>query len=314
MRSPQPRETTVHLRRTDRRQHLGKRILLPDRNLSIWLTHPPNPSGSRKACDNGTLFNKELISLLRHKRHSEPVMIAYKKYIHMILKKEIILFLWLPLMLNAIFLGLYISGITSLQLLLEPRILSIPQDSWREFGILELSQNIFLLGIIALFLFSAVHKKPVIEKIFFATGAFIFLFVFLEEIDYGLHLRHIFSTHPLGIERMNWHNQNNRGHTLRIFGDLLTLIWFLIIPLLSHRGYFQRFKSIVPSFWFLIPLLLSFLCSSLAHHFAKLNVGMINGLPVLSGNISEFREVNTYYISFLYALQLTQAPCLILRE
>lgn len=237
------------------------------------------------------------------------------------MKKKVILFVLIPVTFNLFFFGLYFSGVDWLQQLVAPRMTdAIPVSSWREFGVVEQLQNIFLLYIVIVFLVAAVKRKCIIEKVVFAAGFFLMLFLFLEEIDYGLHFWHYFIDSPSEVSRFNWHNQHTfsnheNGRYLRKLGDLVIVCWFLLLPLLSYRFNFQRVKSVIPSPWFIATLIVSFLCTSLAHYLDDQGMGMINGRPgILDGNVSEFRETTTYYLYLLYALQLTKTTDLISKK
>ncbi len=237
------------------------------------------------------------------------------------MKKEVLLFAIIPVTFNLFFFGLYFSGVDCLQQLVAPRMSDvIPVTSWREFGMVEQLQNLFLLYIIIVFLLAAVKRECVFEKVVFAAGVLVMLFLFLEEIDYGLHFWHYLTDSASETKRLNWHNQftfsdRENGRYLRKFGDLVIVVWFLIVPLLSLRFSFQRIKSVIPSPWFIATLIVSFLCTSLAHYLDDQGMSIINGrLGVLKGNVSEFRETTTYYIYLLYALQLTRTTCLIAKK
>lgn len=102
-------------------------------------------------------------------------------------QKNIILFVITPLLFNAVFIGFYFSGNLFLQHLIAPEMPTMAPNSWREFGLVEQTQNLLLL-IITLLLFKEIFNRSLIlEKIIFALGFIVFSFLLLEEIDYGLH-------------------------------------------------------------------------------------------------------------------------------
>ena len=226
------------------------------------------------------------------------------------MKKKIILFVGIPVLMNALFLCLYFTGIEGLQQLIAPRVEGLPFSSWREFGLLEQLQNLFLFIIVIAFLRAFSKQDQRLEKSFFLLGALVMLFLFLEEIDYGLHLAHYLSPEPLETARLNLHNQQTFGerenvHYIKRMGDFGAVIWFGLIPLLKYRFSFRDLRGIIPSTWFIAPLLISFIVAAVATRLNILGLGMINGHEgVIHDNISEFRETTTYYIYCLYALQL----------
>ena len=226
--------------------------------------------------------------------------------------KKSILFIGIPLLFNLIFMGLYFSGIESLQFLMAPEVEGIPASSWREFGIMEQSQNIFLLCGVFLFSWATIKRTATLEKVFFGMGTAVLLFLFLEEMDYGIHLIHYFSNTPLETTRFSWHNQKTfSGHEneryLKKIADIAGVICFFILPLLKSRITSHAIKSIIPSLWFIPLLVISFLVSSMAHFLDDQGLAVINmATGGLKNNISEFRETTTYYIYLMYAFQLVK--------
>ncbi len=239
--------------------------------------------------------------------------IVYQQFVkknHM--KKKILYFVLIPVGFNFLFFGLYFSGIDILQQFIVPRISSLYESSWREFGMVEQLQNLFLIFIMVLFLSAILKRELKSEKIFFCLGLVVILFVFLEEIDYGLHFAHYFFNSSLEIHRLNLHNQhtfsgNENVQYIKKLNDLICIFWFLIVPFLKNRFRFQPVRSIIPSPWFIATIIVSFICSSLAHYLNDQGFGIINNHQGgLNNNISEFRETTIYYLYLLYALQLVK--------
>ena len=227
-------------------------------------------------------------------------------------KNKFLLFVFIPVCLNLVFIGFYFSGNQFLQFLVSPQFEWLPHRSWREFGMLEQLQNTLLLIIIILFLREVITRSSLIEKLFFSGGSLIFLILLLEELDYGIHIIEFFSGHESAIEvtQRNWHNREISGRSinshLKKMSNLLTLIWFVGCPMLSSKVNFKIIKNIVPSRWFVLAFPLASLFSVFAHYLDGLSLGEIQGIAgSLEGNISEFRETSTYYLYLLYALQLT---------
>ncbi len=227
------------------------------------------------------------------------------------MQKNLTLYFFLPLGVNILLVGLYFSGNEFGQHLVSPVIESLPFRSWREFGLLELLENLLVLSIVVLFIRAAFQKESVLEKIFFITGAAVFLFLLLEEIDYGLHFYSYLTGNATEIGNYNWHNSKSLGSRqngtyLKKVSDLAMIIQFILLPLLNKIVTFpSRLKAVIPSPWFILTLLIAAATSSLAHYLDGLDWDIINGVQgSLYGNTSEFRETNTYYICFLYAIQL----------
>ena len=222
---------------------------------------------------------------------------------------KIVLFAGIPIFTNIVLIGLYFSGIKYAQQLVVPTIDFLPEHVWREFGIVEQLQNIYLLVTIIIFAVAALIKPSMFEKIFFLSGFLMILFIFLEEIDYGIHFYEFVTGQPSGIEVRNWHNQETSGkQNVRYFKqivDVLMVIWFVLLPILSDKIRYLPLKKIIPSRWFVIVFIISIVFSRFAHFLEGMDWDVINGGTVtLKGNISEFRETTTYYFYLLYALQL----------
>ncbi|MEH6811284.1 MAG: hypothetical protein V7677_02025 [Motiliproteus sp.] len=225
---------------------------------------------------------------------------------------KIILFVGVPVLTNLLFMGLYFSGIEYAQHIVSPIIDWLPSGSWREFGVIEQLQNIYLLVIIVVFII-AVFKKPfVVDKSLFLFGTLIVVFLFLEEVDYGIHFYEYFIGQSSGIEVRNWHNQKavegGGGQNVKYLkqaADLAMVIWFIIFPILSSKINWLPLKNIIPSRWFIIGFIISIVFSRCAHFLQEIDLDVINGIEGgLRGNLSEFRETNTYYFYMLYGFQL----------
>jgi hypothetical protein len=227
------------------------------------------------------------------------------------MQKKLTLYCFLPLSVNMLLVGLYYSGNAFAQHLVSPVIEGLPFRSWREFGLLELLENLLVLSIVVLFIRAAFQKESVLEKVFFITGAVVFLFLLLEEIDYGLHFYSYLTGNAAEVGNYNWHNlkslgKRQNGTYLKKASDLAMIIWFILFPLLNKKVSFSpRIKALIPSLWFILTLVIATATSNVAHYLDGLDWDIINGVQgSLYGNTSEFRETNTYYICLLYAIQL----------
>ena len=99
---------------------------------------------------------------------------------------RIIIFFILPLGLGLGLLGMYFSSNLVLQRLVSPKLPPLNVDLWREFGLLESLQVLFLLAIVAISTVAVFRKKTRLERTGFLVIALVSLFVLLEETDYGL--------------------------------------------------------------------------------------------------------------------------------
>ena len=167
--------------------------------------------------------------------------------------------------------------------------------------------------------FSAIRKNNAFDKVIFGGGAAVFVFLFLEEIDYGIHFYEMFIGENTGIEVRNWHNQKTDGEQnvkkFKQVMDLLMLVLFIALPLVRNRVSIQFIRNITPSRWFIVGFVLCIALSKLAHFLEDQGMGVIGGVEGnLSGNISEFREMSNYYFFMLYAFQLLKSGSLFRNE
>ena len=225
-------------------------------------------------------------------------------------------FVWILIAFNAFFIFCYFSGISFLQQFVAPTInkVNFNYAQMREFGSLEMMQNILLLSICFLLLCECFSRQNIIEKIFYFIGAALFVFLFLEELDYGLHIYKYLSGDLKEIHYFSWHNQWEEGvekaTKLKRLADAVTLFWFVLIPLLLLLPMLKKFKTqlnIIPSCWFILSIILAVLLSKVAHYLDDNGFGIINGVQGnLHKTIAEFRETSMYYLYFLYAVQLVK--------
>lgn len=216
--------------------------------------------------------------------------------------KNIYLFIIIPVMLNFLLMGFYFSGIDALQQIIAPNNGFLTRES----GLLEQLQNIYLFSVFALFVYFSVKRAVASEKLFFFSLSLIFLFLLLEEIDYGISLYEFFTDNHFSNSERNWHNESLDGnkqnvHYFKQLIDLANFLWFIVLPLIATKIKTPIIKCLIPNRFFIVAFILTILYSRIAHGLDDLGLSVINSL---SGNISEFREHNTYYLYLLYALQI----------
>lgn len=229
----------------------------------------------------------------------------------------LLLFLVVPACFNLLLVSLYYSGHPGLQYLVAPQIDWLHHRSWREFGLLEMLQNLLLLAIVVLFAIAAMRRCNWLEKLFYFIGALLMLFLLLEEIDYGIHYYEFLTGKQVAIDGQyrNIHNLQIDGRSLggrlKKVANVVTIVWFILVPILAGRANLGPLQRLVPRRWFILGFAVSLLFSSLAHHLDQLGLDVIDGVEgALKHNVSEFREASTYYLYFLYALQLFATPAL----
>ncbi len=225
-------------------------------------------------------------------------------------------FIWILLIANAFFIGCYFSGVHVLQQLIAPTInkANFSFAQMREFGILEITQNILLIAIIWVLAKGFMREHKWLVKGLFGAGVAAFVFLFLEEVDYGLHIYKYFSGELSDTQSMNWHNKWDdgveRATKLKKANDAVNSLWFFLIPL--ALGWMKNpkivanfFYKIVPTRWFALGFFIAFLCSKGAHQLDDMGLAIINGQNGnLENTIAEFRETSIYYLYLLYAIHL----------
>jgi hypothetical protein len=232
------------------------------------------------------------------------------------MKKELLPFVVIPASVMALLIALYFSGFYTLQQIVAPTIAGLSSNSWREFGVLELLQNFCLLSVICILLLAAYNKKGTVDGLLFLLGGLVFIFMFLEEIDYGIHFYEFFVGADSGVTVRNWHNQETDGEqNVKRFKQLVDGVMFLVfivLPLIKNKIPIAFIRNVAPSRWFIAGFATILLGAQMAHLLDDQGMGVIQGTDGnLSGNISEFRELGTYYFCLLYAVQLRKLDSLL---
>ena len=221
-----------------------------------------------------------------------------------------------PLALSGLMMGLYFSGSTPLQQLVAPTIEGLPPFSWREFGIPEMLQNVILIWIVVVLVRSAIEAGHAGLSTLFVLLSMGFVFVLLEELDYGQHFIEFFGGAGSSLNPEEWdrniHNRSTAegvqyGSYMKSVATATLVLVFLIAPFLFNRSRFQLVRMFTPSRWAAATVLLIALLSRIAHMLDGAGLAEINGVPGnLEHNISEFRELNMYYLFLIYFAELNQ--------
>ncbi len=212
--------------------------------------------------------------------------------------KKIIVFLLIPGIGTVLLIAAYFSGIEWLQAIVAP-----PGN--REYGLVENLQLVCLLGIVASAVVGLRRNEGRTERIillFILAGS---LFMFLEELDYGLFYYRLLTGNPIderiASEFINVHNIGEASPKFKLAGDLTLVVLFILFPLLYSRSRNKLLRYLAPDRWFILTIILMFVLSRLAHYLEDTGAGTIGSLH---GKISEFRELFTYYVFFIYFFEL----------
>lgn len=224
---------------------------------------------------------------------------------------KVLFFAALPLALDGIMVGMYFSGNECLQSIIAPHSFNdMRPDSGREFGLLENMQHLLILMMVGACLWAVCRKPLRWEKIGFALLAIFAMFIFLEEIDYGLHYYEYFR----GIEWYesadvrNLHNQGDVTDVMKRGVDLTLVGLFLVVAWACGRSRFAFVRYIAPDKWFTLTLMcmaaMRFLVHALGDREREL-AGPFGQVGAISrGNLSEFREFFVYYVFAMYLITM----------
>ncbi len=215
------------------------------------------------------------------------------------IKKPWFVIVIIPCAINLLLVGMYFSGVPLLAHIIVPDMPEVAQR--REFGLLENLQNIYLLSMAVMGAWAMRIKPFAWEKAAAALYTVAAAFVFLEEIDYGLHWIEYLNGTPssefVPVEGRNWHNQ---GERTRVMKDLVTLscvLLFVIAPFAFRNSTNRLIRYLLPVKQYALGFLGIVLISRLAHYLSDLDLG-VDGIR---GNISEFRELGMYYLYMIWS-------------
>lgn len=209
----------------------------------------------------------------------------------------------LPMGLSAALMAMYFSGNPLLESIISaPDLQGVALRSRREFGLLENLQNVVLVAmVIAAIVGYRRHTARLARMVMVlvALGAGV---LFLEEIDYGLHVYEfaVGKPHDDVIKNLNLHNAVSKSSQLKLVLDAGTIALFGVMPLLFGCVRQPALRPWVPDRCFLLTLTAALLTRTLCHHLDDQGLGR-----GLEGNMSEFRELLTYYMGLLYVLQVS---------
>lgn len=214
-------------------------------------------------------------------------------------RKKHFLYWILPLAVLIPLITMYFSGVKWAMELVCPTV------NW-ELGIVENLQLLVLIMIFVISLMGLKHKEPMIEKIGLVFLAFITLFVFLEEIDYGLHYVQYFTGESNTLFRdvtgaKNLHNLGNNARLFkRPFYPLMALL-FIIGPLVAERIKYEYIRFFIPHKIIIATAFITIFSYLVPRLLVDWHIFPDGGFK---NNIGEFSELMMYYIFFLYLKEL----------
>ncbi len=202
----------------------------------------------------------------------------------------------LPLIVSTVLVLLNYSGVPILTGIISP-------DVNREFGLLENLQLLLIFFCLYYSVKALKRKDHFLEKLMFGGFSLFFLWLFLEEIDYGIHYYEYFFKNAEEDKTIlrNLHNQGENKFYLRQASYVVMALLFVILPLLRDRINQPLIKHFIPNKWIVSTFLVYLFVGRLSRWLPML------GMPVnesLRGNHQEFEELVLYYIILLMVYEL----------
>lgn len=209
-----------------------------------------------------------------------------------------------PALLSGAMLAMYFSGVPLLETIVAaPYFEAVHWNHRREFALLENLQHGILLAVVVIALIAVFTHRSRGVRVFMVVVALGAMFMFLEEIDYGLHYyEYLAGVSPDEIaERRNFHNVGSRTSKMKSIGTVATVLLFGVAPFLLARARDPWLRYFRPDPYMALLLLVAFATRSIAHSLDARGLG--HGLE---GNLSEFRELITYYTGLVYTIHLVR--------
>lgn len=184
----------------------------------------------------------------------------------------------------------------------------------REFGVVENLQLLIIIGIIYVSVRSLSMAKSILEKFVFGGIVLLSLFIFLEEMDYGLHIYDHFSGKSIEniqeakLDKSQVRNLHNQGHysNIILWGVYISYVLIILaLPVvLKKKKYSNKYLEwIIPSRYLAYALIAMAIVNRIALNFDKT---LDHSNMSLSKNVSEFEEIFIYYIALLYLYELAK--------
>lgn len=192
----------------------------------------------------------------------------------------------------------------------------IAPDFNREFGLLENLQLVLLLFIAYICLRKFKNGTEKIEKYGFLIVGLFTVFIFFEEMDYGLHYIDYYNgktqetvKYEMQVEQKvrNIHNTGKLVGKFKLTSYFIIVLFFVILPLLPVRikERFAIIRFLSPSRWIVTTATSLLITNQIAFYLYR-NHNFFN--RSMDSNISEFEETMTYYIILLYLWEMIKKP------
>jgi len=200
---------------------------------------------------------------------------------------------------------MYYSGPDWMRRIVSPDLARVAPDAQREFGALELLQDVALLALAAVAVAGVRRERLLVPRLVLWLALVGSVFMLLEETDYGMHFVEFArgGEHAPG-EVTGYHNIHRLGYTavvlrhVALFGMMTFFGGFAIVFARSRNALLR----------YLAPDRLSVLAVLLVTAVQEVVWRLAERTPdahgSLSGNEGEFAELGMYGLALLYAIDL----------
>ena len=209
-------------------------------------------------------------------------------------RHKAILYVIVPVTVTTCLIACYFSGVSTLQSLVSP-------VSNREFGLLESLQHLILLVLVVILVRGLRTRTTRLEQRVLWIALAGTIVMLLEEIDYGLHLVDVMHGRKPDYEQMrNLHNLQSTKR-LKQLSDVVMVLYFAVLPLLAPRLRQPWARHLAPDRICIVTLIATGVLTNVATWIQDTTVQAGS----ISKNISEFTELNHYYLVAAYFYELT---------
>lgn len=243
-----------------------------------------------------------------------------------------------PAVLSLVLQGMYFSGNLVLQRIACPKLPPLSLNAYREFGLVENVQNLLLLAIIGIFVAGARRAHLPRLRAAFSVLALFSVWVLLEEIDYGTHFYAYATAEEVGgwflpaaspefqallaqtdfsAEPFNVHNQGDLTDIIKAGVAAVMFVLFVVAPFFAGHLRNPWLRYIVPDRFIVVTVAVMVLMRGLTYYLGEEDAAIVQAAQAagdatreagaMDKNLSEFREVLTYYIFLLYTGMLVFA-------
>lgn len=203
------------------------------------------------------------------------------------------LYYWiLPLAVGWLFQAMYFSNVHWMQEVIAPAY-----D--REFGLLENLGSLLIAATLVVLIRISILPMRGLFRLATILACLMTAVLFLEEVDYGLHIYEWMKGIPpgTGAEIRNIHNQGGNTDRIKAVANVLLAAMFVILPYVEGLKRFRWVKIICPSKMILFTVIATALVALLHEGLDPYNLPTNQAL---SSNQSEFEELLIYYTFFVY--------------